>query len=83
MEMEDTLTLDELYLLAGAQHREEHRRNRFAASLKGIDLDDEMGESEEDIWERTQRKAAADSAGVSEEEYVFGMIGIDMDDDDD
>lgn len=79
IEMEDTLTLDELYLLRQAQYDAEHRRNKFAAALKGIDLDEQ---NTDDDFERVKRKAAADAAGMSEEQFVFGMIGIEVEGDD-
>lgn len=77
--MEDTLTLDELQLLVDASHRVEHRRNKFAAALKGIDIDDEV----DDKFEEVKRQAEAQLAGMSEEEYVFDLIGIEVDADDD
>jgi hypothetical protein len=78
--MEDTLTLEELYLLVDARHREEHRRNRFAAAMQGVDIDE--GQADAD-FERVQRKAAADLAGKTEDEFVFSMIGIEVESDED
>lgn len=78
--MEDTLTLEELYLLVDARHRAEHRNNRFMAAIQGVDIDE--NKSDED-FERIQRKASADLAGKSEDEFVFDMIGIEIDADDD
>ncbi len=79
-EMEDELTLEELYALAEAVHRAEHRRNKFMAALNGVDLDEGK---KDDAFERVKQKAAADLAGKSEEEYVFDLIGIEIEPDDD
>lgn len=78
-EMEDELTLEELYALSGAKQKMEHRDHRFAAALQGVDLD---ADKNDDAFERIQQKAAADLAGKSEEEYVFDMIGIAIESDD-
>ena len=80
IEMEDCLTLDELYLLVDAKHRAEHEHRKFLAALKGIDLDEETKNSE---FEETQLMAQAELAGKSKQEYVFDMIGIEIEDDDD
>lgn len=79
-EMEDTLTLEELYLIVDAQHRAEHRHNKFMAAIQGVDIDEGK---QDDAFEKVKQKAAADLAGKSEEEYVLGMIGIEIEDDDD
>lgn len=78
--MEEVLTLDELYLLVEKAREEEHRQNRFLAALQGVDLDE--GKTDE-AFERVKQKAAADLAGKSEEEYVFDLIGIEVEPDDD
>lgn len=77
--MEEEITLEELYALMEGMQKTEHRRNKFAAALKGIDLDEGK---KDDAFERIKRKAAADLAGKSEEEHVFDMIGIAIEDDD-
>jgi len=76
--MEDCLTLEEVYLLSDAVYRAEHRRNKFAAALKGISLDEPN-----DRFEEVEKKAQAALAGQSEEEFVFGMIGIEVDSNED
>lgn len=79
-EMEDTITLDELYKYAEEIQEAEHRRNKFAAALKGIDIDE--GKKDE-AFEEIKRKAQAALAGKSEQEHVFDIIGIEYEDDDD
>lgn len=77
--MEDELTLEELYLLMNSMHDRDQRHNKFMAALQGVDLDEG---NKDDAFERVKQKAAADLAGKSEEEYVLGMIGIEIEDDD-
>lgn len=79
--MEESITLEELYAYMAAGQRAEHRRNKFAAALKGVNIDEHAQEDSD--FERTKRKAAADLSGKSEEEYVFDLIGIEFEDDDD
>lgn len=73
--MEDTLTLEELHLLIDAARKAEHRQHKFAAALKGIDIDE--GRQDEG-FDRVKQKVAADLAGKSEEEYVFDLVGIEI-----
>lgn len=79
--MEEELTLEELYALIDGMQRTEHRQNRFAAALQGVDLDKDN--KQDDAFDRIRLKAAADLAGKDEDEYVLGMIGIEFDEDDD
>lgn len=79
-EMEAKLTLEELYLLVDVMHEREHRHHKFMAALQGVDIDE--GKDEE-TFERIKRKAAADLAGQTEEEFTFNMIGIEVEGDDD
>lgn len=77
--MEETLSLEELYLLIDSKSKEEHNRRKFAAALKGIDLEDNTNSRFEDI----QREAEDILSGRSEEERVFDFIGIEVETDDD
>ena len=78
--MEDTLTLDELYLIVDAQYRAEHRHNKFMAAMQGVDIDEGKEEAQ---FEEIKRRAEADLAGLSEEQFVLHQIGIEYDADDD
>lgn len=82
--MEVSLTIDELYLLLKVNQEGEYSRRKFAAALKGIDLDEDK-EQEQPVsdFEEIRKKADAQLAGKSEEEYVFDLIGIEIDTDDD
>lgn len=79
-EMEDTLTLEELYLIIDAQYRAQHANRRFMAAMQGVDIDEGV---EEARFEDIKRRAEADLAGVSEEKFVFSQIGIEVEADDD
>jgi hypothetical protein len=85
IEMEKSLTLDELNLLVEGERERTYEHQKFLAALKGIDLDSETEKEDnpDDVWHRTQIKAAADLAGMSEERYVFTGLGIEMESDDD
>lgn len=74
-ELEEEISLGELEALLVKARDVEHDRQRFAASLKGINLDG-PNESEESRFEAVERRAAARLAGVSEEEYQLSEIGI-------
>lgn len=76
--MEETLTLNELYLLAGAGREREYKDQKFLAALKGIDLDEEQNSETQASFEEVQRKAEAALAGKSEEEHTFADIGIEF-----
>lgn len=78
VEMEECLTLDELQLLVEAQRKAEYNKMRFAAGLKGIDLDENSEGSPEEAFRRAQLAAEAELAGKSEEDYEFELIGIEV-----
>lgn len=81
IEMEEKLTLDELYLLVEAMYRKEHRHNRFVAAMQGVKLDEL---EKDDRFDKVQQQVMADAAGKSRERYVFeDVIGIEFEDDDD
>lgn len=66
------------------QRELEHRRNRFYALFKGVDLDEEKdGGGEVSAFEQTQIAAQAALAGMSTDEFIFDAIGIDIDIDED
>jgi hypothetical protein len=79
-EMEDDLTLEELYLLVDGMHRTEHRRNKFMAALNGVDLDEGAKNAD---FEKVKQRADAALAGRTEEQQIFDIIGIEIEDDDD
>lgn len=78
--MEDVLTLEELYLLVDAKHESDHEQRRFLAAIQGIDLDEDK--ETDSAFDKVAIRAAADLAGMTQEEFVFDMIGIEIDTDD-
>jgi hypothetical protein len=75
--MEETLTLEELYLLISSKHKADHEERRFLAGLEGVDLGDYAPHKE--TFEDIKKKAQAQLAGISEQEYVLTDI-IEFDD---
>lgn len=77
--MEDELTLEELYAIINGMHETEHREHKFMAALQGVDLDEGKSDAK---FDDIKQRAAAELAGKTEQEYVFDMIGIEVEDDD-
>lgn len=76
--MEESLTLDELYLLIKVQQEGEYSRRRFNAAIQGIDLDDE--ESDE-VSKFDEVRQQADAILGVEEDEVLGLFGLNDEDD--
>ncbi|UTN92294.1 tail assembly chaperone [Streptomyces phage Stigma] len=74
-EIEDNLTLDELQAILEAARDKEYRGQKFAAALKGIDLDEKTGNNDTS-FDDIKRRAEAKLHGVSEDEIEFSNIGI-------
>lgn len=74
-EIEENLSLDELQAILEASRDQEYRRQKFAAALKGVDLD-AASKSTTESFDEVKRRAEAKLRGVSEEEVEFGSIGI-------
>jgi uncharacterized protein (DUF885 family) len=74
-EIEDSLNLEELQAILVAAREQEHSRQKFAAALKGVDLD-AGSNNEETSFEDVKRRAEAKLRGVSEEQIEFSDIGI-------
>jgi hypothetical protein len=73
--------MEELYALHDAMFRIEHRRNKFSAALKGIDLDE--GQKNKKFDEIQAEAQAILTGGESEQPFSFdGIIGRESDDDD-
>ena len=58
-ELEDSLSLPELNAILSASRDREHRSNKFAAALRGIDLDKHSKEQNEERFEEINRRAQA------------------------
>ena len=80
-EMEENLTIVELERLLEAKRDQDFANKKFAAALKGIDLD-EPGDKETPTFEDIKRRAQAKAKGVSAESLEFAEIGIGIEGDD-
>jgi hypothetical protein len=80
-EMEDNLTLAELEKLLEAKRDQDFQNKKFAAALKGVDLD-EPSEKDAPTFEDIKRRAEAQLRGVSPEALEFAEIGIGIQGDD-
>lgn len=70
------MSLDELQAILEASRDQEYKRQKFAAALKGIDLDEQKKSPDETSFDEVKRRAEAKLRGVSEEEIEFSDIGI-------
>lgn len=78
IEVEEELTLDELDLILNKVRDAEHQRQKFAAGLKGVNLDEIEAEARAESFDEIRRKADAALSGKSEEELAFEELGIDI-----
>lgn len=74
-EIEDNLNLEELQIILEASREQEYTRQKFAAALKGVDLDAQSGKTDSS-FEEVKRRAQSKISGVSEEQLEFADIGI-------
>jgi hypothetical protein len=72
-ELEESVTLDELNLLLKAAHEARHKDHRFAAALKGIDIDKDERENR---FEQIQKRANARLAGKTVEQMELEDAGF-------
>jgi hypothetical protein len=82
--MEELLTIEELQAIVEAGREKEHRGYKFAASLKGIDLDE--GNSEHPTLQDIQDRVDAKLAGMHPDDIALTRdlgIVIEAGDDDD
>lgn len=75
-ELEENLSLPELTAIVSAARDAERTRQKFAAALKGINLDDADEESAKSRFEAAQRKAEAMLNGMDEAEADFIGTGL-------
>lgn len=79
--MEENLSLAELERLLESKRDQDFQNKKFAAALKGVDLD-EPGDKEAPTFEEVKRRADAKLRGVSAEALEFSEIGIGIEGDD-
>jgi len=77
-ELEENLTLQEVEILLDVYREQEYQKQKFAAALKGIDLDENSGRKQGDAptFEDIKRRAEAKNRGVTEEQLELADIGI-------
>lgn len=77
-EIEENLTLKEVEVILQAARDQEYNRQKFAAALKGVNLDENKTTSDDDqpTFEDIKRRAQAKLTGISEEQLEFADIGI-------
>lgn len=77
-EMEVSLTLEELYLLLEVNNEGEYNRRKFAAALKGIDLEDEDDDNgDESDFDRIRREADEELTRQGQDTRSFDQRDID------
>lgn len=79
-EMEESLTLDELYLLIKTQNDVDYTRRKFDAAIQGIDLEEETEDTSS--FDAVREQADAILGNVTEEQVqdLFGLNDTDEDD---
>ncbi len=78
-ELEENLSINEVEVLLDASRAREYEKQKFAAALKGIDLDEQSGKSgsgDTPTFEDIKRRAEAKARGVTEDQLAFADIGI-------
>jgi len=75
-ELEDSLSLAELYQLQSSSRDKDHEHRKFAAALKGIDIDER--EEAEDAFKQVERRAQAKLSGMTEEQIELADIGVEI-----
>jgi len=63
-ELESSICLAELMAILEQKREMDYQDKKFAASLKGIDLDDATGKKDEDPWEAMKARVAAKTSGI-------------------
>ena len=73
--MEENLTIDELQLLLTAIREKERREQKFAAALKGIDLEDEGPKTKfDEVKERVNRRLRGETEEAVADELPGFLI---------
>lgn len=72
-EIEENLCLAEINVILEASRERRHEDRKFAAALKGVDLDENK---EETSFEAVKRRAEAKLRGMTEEQYELTEIGV-------
>jgi hypothetical protein len=63
-QLETSLSMPELMITLEQKREMDYQDKKFTASLKGINLDDAVGKSEDDPWEAMKARVAAATSGI-------------------
>jgi hypothetical protein len=63
-ELESSICLAELMAILEQKREMDYQDKKFTASLKGIDLDEASGQTQEDPWEAMKARVAAKASGI-------------------
>lgn len=80
VELEEHITLKELEAILEAKYDHERRQQKFAAALKGINIDGPAEDDVKDRFEAVKNRVEAKNLGVSEDQLAFSDLGIDFED---
>lgn len=76
-ELEECLNLDELQAILDASREREHRQNKFAAALKGVNLDDHENTVQQ-RFDEIQMRAQSKLTGESKDKIELDVFGLDV-----
>lgn len=77
-ELEECLNLPELEQIVKKSRDANYEQRKFAAALKGINLDDAATEAAQERFDAVQRRVQARLSGRSEVELEMDELGIDI-----
>jgi hypothetical protein len=80
-DLELNINLHELEAIIEAAREREHRRNKFFAALKGINLDAAQNEDVKDRFENVKLRAEARRTGQDPETLEYESLGLDVETD--
>ena len=75
--MEENLSMPELLQTLESMHKKEHSQRKFTASLKGIQLDDEVEEKKSKTFDDVKRKALGINASGDDVVSLQGSFAQD------
>lgn len=77
-DLEECLSLPELKAILSASREQEHRRNKFMAALKGINLDEGAAKDAKEKFDEVQRRAQSRLTGIDTEQLEMDEFGLDI-----
>lgn len=75
-DLESNLSIPEMEAILGATREREYRQQKFAAALKGIDLDEQQDEDVRERMERVEARAGARLRGEDPDRAEYKQMGI-------